>query len=212
MHTLINGPENGPICLFAHGAGAPMDSDFMEAVAQGLGEHGIKVVRFEFPYMQERRETGKKRPPNRQPELLECFSQYVKQQQGPVYLMGKSMGGRMASILAAEHPELPIQHVFALGYPFHPLNKLEKLRVDHLPDMTCDMTIFQGERDKMGDRDLVSALTLPTNVEIVWLEDGDHDLKPRVKSGFTHNQHIQAVINDIAGKIHASYAPISGEQ
>ncbi|EAT13705.1 alpha/beta hydrolase [Bermanella marisrubri] len=212
MHTLINGPENSPICLFAHGAGAPMDSDFMEAVAQGVGEKGIKVVRFEFPYMQERRETGKKRPPNRQPELLACFKELVDSQQGDVYLMGKSMGGRMASILAAEHSELPIQQVFALGYPFHPLNKPEKLRVDHFPNMSCAMTIYQGQRDKLGDQGLVESLVLPTNIEVAWLEDGDHDLKPRVKSGYTHDEHIQTVINDIAGKIHASYASKNGEQ
>lgn len=195
MHLLTNGDKNTLTCIFAHGAGAPMDSEFMEKVAQGLAKQNIKVVRFEFPYMQERRENGKKRPPNRQPELLTCFEDVIEQVKSPCVLIGKSMGGRMASILASQSPiNDKIRGVVALGYPFHPQGKPEKLRVDHLADVSVPMLVVQGTRDKLGSQELVASLNVEEKINIQWLEDGDHDLKPRVKSGFTHDQHIQSAI------------------
>ena len=196
METLIDGKSNLYTCIFAHGAGAPMDSEFMNTFTRGLARLDIKVVRFEFPYMQERRLNGKKRPPNRQPELIESFEQILTEVGGPCVLMGKSMGGRMASILAAMQPAHgQIKGVLALGYPFHPQGKPEKLRTDHLPDIAVPMAIMQGSRDALGDKDLVGGLNLPSSIEMLWLEDGNHDLKPRVKSGFKHEQHIETAIN-----------------
>lgn len=195
MSLLIDGKQHEMTCIFAHGAGAPMDSEFMETVAKGLAKKGIKVVRFEFPYMQARRLNGKKRPPNRQPELLAAFTDVLNQQTGPCVLMGKSMGGRMASILASESPDSEkIMGVLALGYPFHPQGKPEKLRIEHLPKVQVPLAIAQGTRDALGNFDEVQALALPESIEWQWLEDGDHDLKPRVKSGLTHQQHIQQTI------------------
>ena len=199
---LING--EGPMtCILAHGAGAPMDSKWLEDFASNLAVHGIKVVRFEFPYMQERRENGKKRPPNRQPELTASFKQVLDDIEGPWVLAGKSMGGRMASILASESPvELDdkkrhkqLKGVLALGYPFHPQGKPEKLRIDHLPCVDVPMAIVQGDRDKLGDRALVESLNLPSDLQFLWLEDGDHDLKPRVKSGFKHEEHLSRAVD-----------------
>ena len=199
---LING--EGPVtCILAHGAGAPMDSKWLEDFALNLAMQGIKVVRFEFPYMQERRESGKKRPPNRQPELIECFKQVLDDIDGPWVLAGKSMGGRMASILASELPvgleneklREQLKGVLALGYPFHPQGKPEKLRIDHLPLIDVPMAIVQGDRDKLGDRVLVERLGLPSDLQFLWLEDGDHDLKPRVKSGFKHEEHLARAVD-----------------
>jgi predicted alpha/beta-hydrolase family hydrolase len=203
---MVDGEEHTKTCVFAHGAGAPMDSEFMQRVTEGLVEFGIKVVRFEFPYMQERRLNGKKRPPNRQLELIECFASVLAEQSGPCVLMGKSMGGRMASILASEQNEHPkILGVLALGYPFHPQGKPEKLRIDHLPNLSVPMAIAQGTRDALGNRDEVSQLPIPSSIEFLWLEDGDHDLKPRVKSGFTHQQHIDQAIEFCADFIKRCY-------
>jgi predicted alpha/beta-hydrolase family hydrolase len=203
---MVDGEEHTKTCVFAHGAGASMDSEFMQRVTEGLVELGIKVVRFEFPYMQERRLNGKKRPPNRQPELIECFASVLAEQSGPCVLMGKSMGGRMASILASEQNEHPkILGVLALGYPFHPQGKPEKLRIDHLPNLSVPMAIAQGTRDALGNRDEVSLLPIPSSIEFLWLEDGDHDLKPRVKSGFTHQQHIDQAIEFCADFIKRCY-------
>lgn len=206
MMLLIDGKEHIKTCIFAHGAGAPMDSAFMQLVTQGLVDLGIKVVRFEFPYMQERRLNGKKRPPNRQPELIDCFASILAEQSGPCVLMGKSMGGRMASILASEQSQNPkILGVIALGYPFHPQGKPEKLRIDHLPGVTVPMAIVQGTRDALGSQDEVLNLSIPNELEFLWLEDGDHDLKPRVKSGFTHQQHLEKTIQFCADFIKRCY-------
>lgn len=199
MEFLYSGPENGPLCLFAHGAGAPMDSEFMDDISESLSQKGIRVVRFEFPYMQERRINGKKRPPNRQPELLACLEEVIEHFNQPCVLMGKSMGGRMSSLLAAdEKMSGNVKGVVALGYPFHPSGKPEKLRIDHLPDLRAPMSIVQGTRDALGNRETVTELPIPSDIEFLWLEDGDHDLKPRKKSGFTHEAHKQSAVQFVA--------------
>ena len=193
-----NTPKTNIQWLFAHGAGAPMDSDFMNLVAEGVAAAGITVKRFEFPYMEERRQTGKKRPPNRAPELLQHFMRAIEQAGGMsrCVIGGKSMGGRMASLLAAENPQ-DVMGVVCLGYPFHPAGKLEKTRIDHFPDMSVPHRIVQGTRDALGTRDQVEGYGLPDIVELHWLEDGDHDLKPRKKSGLTHEEHIKSAIEQV---------------
>ena len=202
MGILINGEGNQYTCLLAHGAGAPMDSAFMNEFANGLAENGIQVIRFEFPYMQERRLNGKKRPPNRQPELIECFKEVSDGIEGPYVVAGKSMGGRMASILAAQGDVSDqLKGVLAIGYPFHPQGKPEKLRTEHLPAINVPMLIEQGTRDALGGTELVSTLGLSSSIQIDWLEDGNHDLKPRVKSGYTHEQHIKSAIENSANFI-----------
>lgn len=182
--------------LLSHGAGAPMDSDFMNAIAGGLYAKGFEVCRFEFPYMQERRETGKKRPPDRAPKLLACYEDAVKQCGGPdkVVVAGKSMGGRMASMLAAE---IAVKGVVCLGYPFHAPGKPEKVRVDHFPDIQSPILIIQGERDPFGKLEEVPNYSL-ANAKVRWLPDGDHDFKPRKKSGYTHEQNIVQAVSDMA--------------
>jgi predicted alpha/beta-hydrolase family hydrolase len=184
--------------LFSHGAGAPMDSAFMNVVAQGVATAGITVKRFEFPYMDERRKTGKKRPPNRAPELLQHFMLAIEQAGGmsQCVIGGKSMGGRMASLLAAENPN-DIMGVVCLGYPFHPVGKLEKTRIDHFSGISVPHCIVQGTRDALGTRDQVESYGLPEIVDVHWLEDGDHDLKPRKKSGLTHEEHIASAIAQV---------------
>ncbi len=119
--------------ILAHGAGAPMDSPFMERIAELLAAQGIAVARFEFPYMAQRREDGRKRPPNPQAQLLDCWrrvhAQVRETLDGPLALGGKSMGGRMASLLA---DELGADALVCLGYPFYAAGKPEKPRVAHL--------------------------------------------------------------------------------
>ena len=95
---LINEPDSGVAAatfLFAHGAGAGMDHEFMTVIAEGLAKQGIRVVRFDFPYMVKRREDGKKRPPDRQPKLLLDFQRHINAfADGKLVIGGKSMGGR----------------------------------------------------------------------------------------------------------------------
>lgn len=201
---LNSGTANSPTFVFAHGAGAGMESDFMTQVAEGMAKQGVRVIRFEFPYMQIRRALGTKRPPDRAPKLLEHFKAELKAIGGPLVIGGKSMGGRMASMLVAQlnedqDPLLDdIKGVVAFGYPFHPQGKPENLRAEHFENVSAPMLVLQGSRDKLGDRELVSGLVLPACMDMQWLEDGDHDLKPRKASGFTHDQHINQAISSAA--------------
>ena len=195
MELIFDGPENGPLFVFSHGAGAPLTSDFMHKVSNGLAHQGIRVARFNFNYMQQRVDTGSRRPPERAPKLIEQFLQVINELDQPMVIGGKSMGGRMASLVMAEHLLPQVKGVACLGYPFHPQGKPDKLRIEHLGQVKVPLAIIQGTRDKLGSQEEVATYGLPNTLQWHWLEDGDHDLKPRVKSGFTHEQHIQSTID-----------------
>lgn len=201
---IIEGDKGCPTFVFAHGAGAAMDSDFMSRVSGGLAERGIRVVRFEFPYMQKQRETGRRRPPDRQPVLLEHFMSVLEQIdcQHP-FIGGKSMGGRMATLLAAD---IAFPGVIVLGYPFHALGKPQKVRIDHFCQLKTPILICQGERDSMGSSDEVPQYRLPDCVQLEWFADGDHDLKPRKSSGFDHESHLTHAIETVSHFIHETAA------
>jgi len=186
--------------LLAHGAGAPMDSAFMNQVAQGLSQTGIEVWRFEFPYMAARRTGGGKRPPDRQPVLLTTWREQIQQARadlagGPLFIGGKSMGGRMASLVADQET---VDGWVCLGYPFHPAGKPERPRTEHLHSLRTSGLIVQGSRDALGNRERVTGYTLSRHIQMHWLEDGDHDFKPRVKSGFSHEQHLADAVATVA--------------
>jgi len=197
---IVNGDKGAPTFVFAHGAGAAMDSEFMTTVATGLANRGIRVVRFEFPYMQQQRATGKRRPPDRQPRLLEHFRWVLDQLdiEHP-FIGGKSMGGRMATLLASE---MKFPGVIVLGYPFHALGKPEKVRIDHFCQLKAPVLICQGDRDSMGSKSEISQYRLPASVGIEWFGDGDHDLKPRKSSGFNHESHLTHALETVSHFIH----------
>ncbi|WPN56200.1 alpha/beta family hydrolase [Pseudomonas sp. P9_31] len=185
--------------ILAHGAGAPMDSGWMSDMAVRLAAHGVNVLRFEFPYMAQRRADGGKRPPNPAPKLLECWREVYalvrRHVTGRVAIGGKSMGGRMASLLA---DELEADALVCLGYPFYAVGKPEKPRVEHLAALKTRTLIVQGERDALGNREAVEAYALAPAIEVFWLTAGDHDLKPLKASGFTHEQHLAAAARKVA--------------
>lgn len=199
---LFDGPATAPATIvLAHGAGAMMDTPFMDMMASGLAAAGLRVVRFEFPYMAKRRQDGKRRGPDRKPVLLDSWREVVTQL-GPadrLIVGGKSMGGRIASELAAtEHADLGISGVACLGYPFHPAGKPEKLRTEHLRAFPIPTLIVQGERDALGARAEIADYDLDQSIKIVWLPDGDHSFKPRKKSGHTEDENITAAIAAVA--------------
>lgn len=192
-----------PVLVLAHGAGAPMDSKFMNCMTGLLQDRGVAVVRFEFPYMVERRLHGKKRPPNQQKVLLACWCSVIERlrqlmlqldSSQPLYIGGKSMGGRMASLVA---DACAVSGLVCLGYPFHPVAKPEKTRTEHLNTLQTPSLIVQGTRDKLGDVIDVAAYDLSDSINMHWLEDGDHDFKPRVKSGLNQAQHMQTTAQTI---------------
>jgi len=180
-----------------------MSSDFMAEMATAMARLGLEVRRFDFPYMQIRAETGKKRPPDRMPVLLEYFKAQIEALPDdgvPLWLAGKSMGGRVASMLVAEGV---VPECWVFGYPFHPRGKPDSLRTDHLEVPAGRVVIFQGERDPMGSREEVGGYSLSTDVHLHWLADGDHDLKPRQRSGFTQAGHLATVIEVIKERVRA---------
>ena len=200
IDMLFDGPETGPLLALAHGAGAAMDSPFLTNMARDLGEEGIRVARFEFPYMHARRE-GRRPPPDREPVLLETWRTVVAELGGAERLVigGKSMGGRMASRVA---DEMGVRGLVCLGYPFHPPGQPEKTRTAHLADLRTPTLIIQGTRDTLGSREDVEDYTLSPQIRLVWLEDGDHSFKPRASSGHTEKQHLAAAVAAVAAFIH----------
>ncbi|EGR0905106.1 alpha/beta fold hydrolase [Vibrio parahaemolyticus] len=201
---IVEGPENGPLFVFAHGAGAGMEHDFMTTVAKGLVEQGIRVVRFNFPYMVKRSEDGKKRPPDRAPKLLEAYSEVIAHfASSPVVIGGKSMGGRMASLLA-EH-EL-VAGIACLGFPFHSPGKPEKFKGDHLASIDKPTLILQGERDTFGKREEFDEFVFSQQVKVSFLPDGDHSFKPRKSSGHTEAGNIALAVEQLSAFINEVYS------
>lgn len=195
---LFNGPQDAPFTLLlAHGSGAPMDSPVMNAAATALAAEGLRVARFEFSYMAARRSEGSRRPPPKAETLIPEFEAAVAalDAKGPLVIGGKSMGGRVASMAADRlHGEGRAAGLLCLGYPFHPPEKPAQLRTAHLMELKTPALICQGTRDPFGTADEVPGYGLPERIEILWLEDGDHDLKPRKSiSGFSAADHLSTV-------------------
>ncbi|MBD9373050.1 alpha/beta hydrolase [Rhizobium sp. ARZ01] len=195
---LLDGPADAGITiLLAHGAGAPMDSASMCAAAGALAEADFRVARFEFAYMAARRTSGDRKPPPRAETLKPEYHEAIRAlgATGPLVIGGKSMGGRVASMIADElHSAGAITGLLCLGYPFHPPGKPEALRTKHLVNLSTPALICQGTRDEFGTKDEVDTYGLSKSIEIVWLEDGDHDLKPRKTiSGFSTADHLHTM-------------------
>ena len=191
---LVTEPPAPPlgVILLAHGAGAPMDSPFMAAMAEGLAACGWRVVRFEFPYMARRRQGGPRSAPDRLPKLEQAFrDQLLREAAGPsaglpLFIGGKSMGGRVASLVAdglAEH--VVLRACLCLGYPFHPPGKPDVLRTEHLQQLRTATLILQGERDAFGRRGEADAYPLSSAIRLEWIRSGDHSFKPTRSSGLT---------------------------
>lgn len=189
MDFLFDGDTNAArIVILAHGAGAAMDSPFMAFFAQGLADHGLRVARFEFPYMAERRNSGKKRGPDRPAVLEETWRAAITALGDPSRLIigGKSMGGRIASLIA---DEAGVGGLLCLGYPFHPPGRPETLRTAHLAALKTPTLIVQGSRDSFGTPDEVAGYVLSPAILINWIADGDHSLTPRKRSGRSEKQN-----------------------
>jgi predicted alpha/beta-hydrolase family hydrolase len=198
QQPLLNKATN-PIAtfVFAHGAGAGQNSDFMQLMAEGLAKHNINVVRFNFAYMQLAEDLGKRRPPDRAEKLLLHFKTVLSEidDRLPIFIGGKSMGGRMASMLLQESSALGC---ICMGYPFHPPGKPEKLRTEHLLVMNKPVLILQGERDTFGTREDIGSYNLSSQVQVSYLADGDHSFKPRKASGFKLDDHLNLAVTQTA--------------
>lgn len=202
MDLLFDGRADAPLTvLLAHSAGAGMESPFLAAVAAGLATTGLRVLRFEFPYMAARR-SGRRPGPDRLPVLLQHFRAVRASLPADtrVALAGKSMGGRIATMVA---DELGARAVVVFGYPFHPPGRPQQLRIAHLATLRTPCLILQGERDPFGTGAEVATMPLGAAVRVRWLPDGDHSLRPRARSGRTEAQNLQAAITAAAAFLQA---------
>jgi predicted alpha/beta-hydrolase family hydrolase len=193
-----------PTLVLAHGAGAPQQSGFMTQFASGLASRGVNVLTFNFLYTEQRR-----RIPDRTAALEACFRaaiavarSYPPFEAHSVFIGGKSMGGRIATHLAAASGEGAAGHdisgVVVLGYPLHPPGKPEQLRTAHLPGIRVPMLIVQGAKDPFGTpaelKPVLEALSSPATLHVV--EGADHSLAPPKRTGSVDRVHgeVQDVI------------------
>ncbi len=188
---LFDGPEDAPLTLvLAHGAGAPMDSPFMEKAAKAVAAGGFRVVRFEFPYMAARRTGGRRGAPDRAPVLTAAWLDVIARLGDPARLAigGKSMGGRIASLVA---DEAKVAALVCLGYPFHPPGQPGKLRTAHLASLATPALVVQGTRDEFGTREEVAAYALSPAIRLRFIEAGNHSWKPLARSGRTEKENLE---------------------
>jgi len=165
------------LLVLAHGAGAGQQHPFMTAVAKGFAARRVDVVTFDFPYMRERRKI-----PDKAPVLEKAFTEVIDSARAwsratPLFIGGKSMGGRMATHLGAARLK-DLSGIVVFGYPLHPPGKPDQLRVEHLPSIAAPVLIVQGERDTFGTplelKPALESMKAPVDLHVV--EKGDHSL------------------------------------
>lgn len=191
-----------------------METPFLARMTELLAERGVRVVRFEFAYMAARRTSGKRRPAPKAETLIPEYRAAIEAVRGEGFggrlaIGGKSMGGRIASMIADElHSTGEGDALVCLGYPFHPPGMPEKTRTTHLVSLACPALIIQGERDPFGNRSEVDGYGLASGIEVVWIGDGDHDLGPRGASGFTRKGNLAAAADAVAAFLARLIDPI----
>lgn len=198
-HFLSDGPDDGPALLLAHGAGAAMDSAWMDDMVARLVARGIRVLRFEFAYMAARRD-GRRPPVPRADRVLDEYHAAWEEAERPAFIGGKSYGGRVASMVA---DSLGISGLVCLGYPFHPPGRPEQPRTAHLEHLATPALLCQGERDPMGTTADVAGYALSPAITVSWFPDGDHDLRPRKAiSGRTFGENLDAAASAVVSFAH----------
>jgi uncharacterized protein len=179
--------EPSTCLIIAHGAGGPMHTPFIRYFHTELAKRGFLTVKFNFPYMEARR-----RVPDRREILEESYRTIVdqakngKHKPARMFIGGKSMGGRIASQIAANGVD--VNGLFFLGYPLHPIGKTDQLRDEHLYRIKKPMLFVSGTRDSFARQDLLEKVVskLGSNAQIHWIQNGDHSFKtPDAKTGST---------------------------
>ncbi len=184
--------------IFTHGAGTSIYSDTLQEFHTHLSKHQFQPSGFNFDYMQTILDTNKRRPPEKMDKLIEQFNQQLINHPKTTCIAGKSMGGRVATLLAAQAKarHLEISHVFVWGYPFFAPKKNEP-RIEHFNDIQAQVHIFQGTRDSFGKPDQINKLDLPNNIHIHWIEGADHDFNMPKRSNLSKTE----IINNICQKM-----------
>jgi hypothetical protein len=207
-----SGPA-GCTLILAHGAGAPQTHPWMVGAAQGLARRGVTVVTFNFPYTEARRKL-----PDRAPVLEQCWLDVLdevrrREPSGTrLFIGGKSMGGRMASHVAAQHADRAgdIAGLVLLGYPLHPPGRPQQRRDAHLPLIACPTLVAQGARDGFGTpADIrVAFAALGPRLTLIEVEDGDHSFAVPRASGRRTAEVLESVWDDVSGWVRATRGQI----
>ena len=188
------------VYVFAHGAGAGMRHTFMESVSNIFAEHGVATLRFQFPYMQSGRTAPN--PPKILKKTIRSAFEAAADDFGtlPIFAGGKSMGGRMTSMAVAESGLDGVAGLVFFGFPLHAAGKPSSERGDHLRRVGVPMFFAQGTRDRLADLNLLKPLldSLPTDVTLLEIDDGDHSLKVPKRSGRTSEEVLHEVVSSIA--------------
>ena len=177
---------SGRAVLLAHGAGAGQDHPGVTAIRDGLAQRGHPVLTFNYPYT----EAGRRFPPDRREILLDCHraaAVWLRDRFPGMVMAGRSMGGRMASYLAAAGE--PCDGLVFYGYPLHPAGKPDRLRADHLPGVRVPMLFLTGSRDALALPHLVDRWLAPLeNATIEIIPDADHSFRVLKRSGRTADE------------------------
>ena len=173
--------------VLAHGAGADMRHEFMQAMADELERVGVATLRFNFPYTEKRR-----RAPDPQPVLeayvrSACAAARRLAPDLPLFAGGKSMGGRMTSNACAKEPLVDVRGLVFLGFPLHPPKKPARTRAEHLRAVTLPMLFVQGTRDDLAELGLVreTCAELGPRATLLEIDGANHSFAVRKSSGRT---------------------------
>jgi predicted alpha/beta-hydrolase family hydrolase len=200
-------PESRALYVLAHGAGAGMTHPFMAAVAEGLAARGIATLRYQFPFM----EQASRRPdPPRvaHAAVRAAVATARRMVELPLFIGGKSFGGRMSSQAQAEAPLEGVAGIVFLGFPLHPPKQPASERADHLTQVACPMLFLQGTRDELADLVLINAVVarLGSRATLVTIDDADHAFHVRKRSGSNDQAVMSAMLDATAAWMAASSA------
>ncbi len=195
-------PTATPIAalLLAHGAGAGQRSAFMMGAGRSLAQRGVLTATFDFPYM-----SAGRKVPDKGPVLEDAWRRAIDEARSrpefagpPLFIGGKSMGGRIASQAAADGP-LPISGLVYLGYPLHPPGKPAARRDSHLPAITVPMLFVQGSKDAFGTANEIRELLprLNPRTELYEIEGGDHSFKVPARGGKTQAAVLEGIFDEV---------------
>src|SRR5713226_9205004 len=202
LYSAAKKDRAGLTVVLGHGAGANQLSGFMRMVASGLAARGFDAMTFNFLY----KERGKS-VPDPKARLESCYQAVIgaalkhkKLKRNKLIIGGKSMGGRIASQVAAANPD-GIDGLVFLGYPLHPPGRPDKMRDEHLPNIKAPMLFVQGARDAFGTADEIRAvikrLRLPATLYVI--EGGDHSFKVPKSAGVPQQEVYEKVMDEVAG-------------
>ena len=199
MNTIVDNAKNTfATLILSHGAGAGMQHPFMEAIATRLADMGVTVIRFNFPYM----DAGRKSPGSPKANInawQEMITQVASDHGDlPIFMAGKSYGGRMGSHLLADESDLPVRGIIYLGFPLHAPGKDSTDRAAHLSKVPVPQLFLQGKNDKLANIDLMREVTSAlTDTDLIEYDHADHSFKTPKSAGISAEEMFDSLTSAI---------------